>query len=373
VYVRPLTAAAIVCAYVCPAFAEPSEADIKKASALFDEAEKKFKIGEYQLALADYKAAYLLTGEPALLFNIGQCHRFLGNDQEAIKSYKVFLRDANPDGSSRAIAEKLIAELEGKSPSEQKATLEAKAPTGAEGAIFFLDGAPLGPLPISTTIAPGKHNVELRKDNLILYSESVEVRSGELRSLSISISKEPIEVNPNDPSKAEGVLLRFNTPLAGRAFDLEVLPASKGRMVCPTPITLTNPCELRVPAKEKIELKIGNCADKGLYCSSVSFTSVMSAPESDSVMFLSTPQAPRLGRTLTFAGVVVGGLGLIVRNTIGRGFEGGPGIPPKPGTGLLVAGGLFIPVGVGMIVVRRLSIKKYYESNPAFVPLTTTP
>jgi hypothetical protein len=365
VYVRSLAVAAIVCAYVCPAYAEPTEEDMKKASKLFDEAEKKFKIGEYKLALEDYKTSYLLTGEPALLFNIAQCHRFMGNDQEAIKSYKIFLRDANPDENTRIVAEKLLAELESKG--DQKATLSASTPAGAEGAIFFLDGAALGPLPISTTIAPGKHNVELRRDNLILYSESVEVKAGEVRSLSISVSKDSTE---NKTNEADGVLLRFSTPLTGRSFDVELIPGSKGRMICPAPVTLTSTCELRLPAQEKTKIEIGNCSDKGIFCSDFT-TTELSVPATDSVVFLSTPSAPRLGRSLLSLGVGVGGVGLIVRNTIGRGAPSGPGAPLKPGTGLSVAGGVFVSVGVGMIVARRLAIKKYYESNPTFVPLTT--
>ena len=367
---RSLVTAAIVCLSVSPAYAEPSAEELKKAGALFEEAEKKFKIGEYQLALADYKTAYLLTGEPALLFNIGQCHRFLKNDPEAIKSYKTFLRDANPDANQKALAEKLIAEIEAKGPIEQSATLEARAVSGAEGAILFIDGAASGTLPVSLSLKTGAHNIELRRDNIILYTEAIELKPGETLSLSISLTKEP--------PKAEGVLLRFTTPLENRSFDIELLTGSSERLVCADPVTPSSPCELRVLA-EKAKVKIGNCSDSGVFCTPFT-TANVALPLTDSVMSFTTPRAPRLGRTLLVLGIPVGVVGLIMR--VSSPFDPfgpvnpNPLAPPQPGErrffvggNMLIAGAVLSVVGGGLTIARRQAIKKYYQSNPSFVPL----
>jgi Tetratricopeptide repeat len=48
---------------------------------------------------------------PAFLFNIAQCHRQLGNKQEAIKFYRSYLRKV-PDAPNAEEVRKLIASLE---------------------------------------------------------------------------------------------------------------------------------------------------------------------------------------------------------------------------------------------------------------------
>jgi hypothetical protein len=51
--------------------------------------------------------------DPAFLFNIGQCHRKMGHDKEAVSFYKSYLRNA-PNAPNRADVQKRINELEGK-------------------------------------------------------------------------------------------------------------------------------------------------------------------------------------------------------------------------------------------------------------------
>src|SRR5262245_24860925 len=72
---------------------KPSKEDRAEARRLFDEAERHYKLQEYQEALDRYKDAYRLSNLPELLFDIGQCYRQLGRYEEAIRSYQWFLRD----------------------------------------------------------------------------------------------------------------------------------------------------------------------------------------------------------------------------------------------------------------------------------------
>jgi tetratricopeptide (TPR) repeat protein len=79
--------------------------------ALFDQAEAKFNVGRFDEALADYQAAYDVEPLPAFLFNIGQCHRNLGNYDRAqffFRRYTVL----EPHSPNRPAAERLIAEME---------------------------------------------------------------------------------------------------------------------------------------------------------------------------------------------------------------------------------------------------------------------
>lgn len=69
----------------------------------------KYDVGEFDDALALFRRAYELKPAPLLLFNMGQCHRQLGNHERAIFFFDGFLREA-PEKADRSLVEELIAE-----------------------------------------------------------------------------------------------------------------------------------------------------------------------------------------------------------------------------------------------------------------------
>lgn len=77
----------------------------------FEKAEKLFGLGRFAEARVEYEAAYEAKPLPEFLYNIGQCHRNLGDFQSAIFSFRRYL-DLKPDASNRKAVEKLIADLE---------------------------------------------------------------------------------------------------------------------------------------------------------------------------------------------------------------------------------------------------------------------
>jgi tetratricopeptide (TPR) repeat protein len=83
----------------------------EKAIKLFEEAESYYNLQEFEKALPLYKEAYLLSQEPALLYNIGQCQRQTKRYEEAIKSYRAFLRTSQ-DEELRPRIEAFIKEME---------------------------------------------------------------------------------------------------------------------------------------------------------------------------------------------------------------------------------------------------------------------
>ena len=70
-----------------------------------------YNLGRYGEALAEYEAAYLAVQDPPFLFNIAQCQRKMGKDQEALAAYRSYLRVA-PNAPNRPEVQKRIAELE---------------------------------------------------------------------------------------------------------------------------------------------------------------------------------------------------------------------------------------------------------------------
>jgi tetratricopeptide (TPR) repeat protein len=98
------------------ALAQPKVPDeeLKKqmeAQKRFEEAEKLYNIGDYEGALTGYKEAYLLSNNPDLLFNMGQCYRKLGKYDDALITYRSYLREV-PNSPVKADVEARIAEVE---------------------------------------------------------------------------------------------------------------------------------------------------------------------------------------------------------------------------------------------------------------------
>lgn len=98
-----------------------------------------YRLGRFDEALAGYTRAYERYPVPALLFNIGQCHKNLHDYAKAVFFFEGYLRDA-PAATNRALVEDLIREA--------RAELAKTAPAPAAP-----DAAPVPPPsvpPVST-------------------------------------------------------------------------------------------------------------------------------------------------------------------------------------------------------------------------------
>ena len=77
----------------------------------FYRGEKLFALRRFKDALRHYEAAFEARPLPEFLFNIGQCHRNLGNFQEAIFSFRKYLK-LMPRARNREQVEEYIRRLE---------------------------------------------------------------------------------------------------------------------------------------------------------------------------------------------------------------------------------------------------------------------
>jgi len=85
----------------------------KAAKRHFERGEKLFALGKFDEALEQYQKAYDAEPIPGFLFNIGQCHRNLGDYESAVFSYKKYLK-LDPEAPNREQVEGLIEDLERK-------------------------------------------------------------------------------------------------------------------------------------------------------------------------------------------------------------------------------------------------------------------
>jgi tetratricopeptide (TPR) repeat protein len=85
-------------------FADESAAEAKR---LYLSGSKHFDLGEYQQALEDFKSAYRVRDDAVFLYNIAQCQRLLGQSEDAVRSYKAYLR-RSPNAPNR---EEVLAKI----------------------------------------------------------------------------------------------------------------------------------------------------------------------------------------------------------------------------------------------------------------------
>jgi tetratricopeptide (TPR) repeat protein len=95
------------------AFPFPVYADDKaSARAHYETAARLYDVGEYDRALVEFKEAYVAKPDPAFLFNIGQCYRKLGQEEQALDFFRRFLKRAAPDDPNRAQVEARLRDTE---------------------------------------------------------------------------------------------------------------------------------------------------------------------------------------------------------------------------------------------------------------------
>src|SRR5438270_13593151 len=85
--------------------------DKNAARAAYAEGRRHYDLNEFTPALEAFKRAYVAFEDPVFLFNIAQCHRQLGNREDAIKFYRSYLRN-QPDAPNHDEVNATIARLE---------------------------------------------------------------------------------------------------------------------------------------------------------------------------------------------------------------------------------------------------------------------
>lgn len=101
--------------------------ELARAKKLHREGEKLFALGKFSGALAKYEQAFEARPIPAFLFNIGQCHRNLGDYDSAIFSFRKYLK-LSPDAPNRDAVLEYIDELEREKARDTSADLDLVRP-----------------------------------------------------------------------------------------------------------------------------------------------------------------------------------------------------------------------------------------------------
>jgi tetratricopeptide (TPR) repeat protein len=128
-----------------------SPKDAKEAERLVKQSIVEYNVGDFEAALTDVTKAYKLRPAPALLFNIGQCHRALHHWEKAEFFYRGYLRE-KPEATNRDKVEALIEEMQEKQKAEAAAALAPAPALAAPAAPLVIVPPPASPAPITATV-----------------------------------------------------------------------------------------------------------------------------------------------------------------------------------------------------------------------------
>jgi len=109
--IRLLTLFALLA--VAPRAAHADDPATRASKRHFERGEKLFALGKFDEALDEYQKAFDAKPLPGFLFNIGQCYRNIGDYDQAIFSFKKYLK-LDPNAPNKDKVDKLIEELEDK-------------------------------------------------------------------------------------------------------------------------------------------------------------------------------------------------------------------------------------------------------------------
>ncbi len=133
-----------------PASAAPHSA-LEDARKLTSQAMVEYNVGRFEQALDLYTKAYERLPRPALLFDLGQCHRQLGHFERALFFFHGYLRE-QPGAPNRALAEKLLDDSQ-RQLDAQRATEAADARARSDAAQAQAAAQASAPIPVTSTDA----------------------------------------------------------------------------------------------------------------------------------------------------------------------------------------------------------------------------
>jgi hypothetical protein len=237
--------------------APPSSSDAGRAAEFKKKGDDLMISLQYRDALEAYAEAYRINADPALLYNQGRAHQALTEYPAALDNLEEFARVAPPDLKARVpkldelladvrarvsvvevrtnipgaqvfVREKREAnparvragharvevradgyvpwtrevDLRGGATTALDVTLEKVLASGTgmvsiatlpAGALVTIDGRPLGSAPLEASLRTGRHDVTVRQEGYELWTNAIELGSGERRRLDVTLERpEPV-------------------------------------------------------------------------------------------------------------------------------------------------------------------------------------
>ena len=88
-----------------------TDEQVARARVLFTEGQAAYDAGRFQEAVEKLRAAYEITSSPELAFNVARVYERMSEYTEAIRYFRIYLRQGRPEADARTDVEQRIAAL----------------------------------------------------------------------------------------------------------------------------------------------------------------------------------------------------------------------------------------------------------------------
>jgi hypothetical protein len=177
-----------------PAFAQPAK-DLSGARALDAQGARAYSDGRYADAIRYFEEAYRLGAPPVELWNIAKCHDRVDQPEYAAQALERYLALPDLPKSDRDEAQQMLDGI-------KKRSSSLTITSSPDGASVAVDGKLVpGRTPVTTSAAPGRHDVTVSRTGHAPYGATVEARFGRAVIVDATLRAEP-EAAPAPSSRA---------------------------------------------------------------------------------------------------------------------------------------------------------------------------
>ncbi len=164
---------AAVSSFATSASAAPDAATIKDASTHFEHGVQLYNEADYRASLVEFKRAYQLAPNPAVLYNIGETQYQLQNYAAASSALEQYLSESGPSAGHRAEVEQTMQILQ-----SRVGRLEVQT---SEAASISVDDETIGTTPFASPpkVSIGHRKVTATREGQAPVSQFVDISAGE--------------------------------------------------------------------------------------------------------------------------------------------------------------------------------------------------
>jgi hypothetical protein len=170
--VRPRRLVTAAFALVLALEANAGAADHLDAARYFDQlGVRAYAEGRYADAVVYFRQAFENGGPPTELWNMAKCELSSGQPREAVALLETYLARGDLTAEDRAEAEKLLTEI------RKRPSLVSVA-SSPSGATVRIDDHVVGTTPLTTTVAPGEHDLYVETSDGRSFDRTITAENG---------------------------------------------------------------------------------------------------------------------------------------------------------------------------------------------------
>ena len=159
---RGVRALTLLACLLVPLVSNAQDQRLDKAKQLFSAGRTAYEQGDYEKAYASFKECYLLSHEPALLYNISSALQGLRRPHEAAEALRSFLR-LRPDDPEKGAMEERIRTLE-----EEQRLIDLENRDKTPPPVTPPPVTPVAPVTPPTASAPPTEKERMRKRTALI-------------------------------------------------------------------------------------------------------------------------------------------------------------------------------------------------------------